>query len=83
LREIAPRDNFLAIANPSGLRGYDPQLELNILRAAHGLHTSDVIEADKPQVDRAMVNFVKAQAFDPADFVVQTAFVALIRKRHG
>jgi len=42
-----------------------------------------VIEADKPQVDRAMVDFVKADVFDPADFVVQTAFVGLIRKRHG
>jgi hypothetical protein len=31
----------------------------------------DLIEPEHPNVDRAMLNFVKEQVFDPADFVIR------------
>jgi CRISP-associated protein Cas1 len=32
----------------------------------------DLMEPERPKVDRAVLEFVKGQVFDPADFVIRT-----------
>jgi hypothetical protein len=32
----------------------------------------DLMETERPKVDRAVLNFVKEQVFDPADFIIRT-----------
>ena len=40
----------------------------------------DLMEPERPRVDRAMLDFVMGRVFDPADFIMSpTAFVASIR----
>jgi CRISP-associated protein Cas1 len=32
----------------------------------------DLMEPERPKVDRAMLDFVKATVFDPADFIIRS-----------
>ncbi len=44
----------------------------------------DLMEPERPKVDRAVLDFVKGNVFDPADFIIRvTEFVGLIRKWRG
>jgi hypothetical protein len=44
----------------------------------------DLMELERPNIDRAVLEFVKGHVFDPADFWnSQTTFVGLIRKWCG
>jgi hypothetical protein len=44
----------------------------------------DLMEPERPKIDRTVLDFVKGRVFDPADFVIRTdGFAGLIRKWRG
>src|ERR1700691_5961133 len=44
----------------------------------------DLMEPERPRIDRAVLDFVKGHVFDPADFVIRaTASAGLVRKWRG
>jgi CRISP-associated protein Cas1 len=52
--------------------GYDPTI--GIMHEGKDRSSKfifDLMEPERPRVDRAVLDFVKAQAFDPADFVIR------------
>jgi CRISPR-associated protein Cas1 len=48
--------------------GYDPTIGI----MHEGNDGSSKMEPERPKVDRAVLDFVKAQVFDPADFVIRS-----------
>jgi CRISPR-associated protein Cas1 len=53
--------------------GYDPTI--GILHEGHDGSSKfifDLMEPERPQVDRAVLDFVKGYVFDPADFVIRS-----------
>jgi CRISP-associated protein Cas1 len=52
--------------------GYDPTI--GIMHEGHAGSSKfvfDLMERDRPRVDRAVLDFVKLHVFDPADFVIR------------
>jgi CRISPR-associated protein Cas1 len=41
-------------------------------REASSKFIFDLMEPERPRVDRGVLDFVKGQVFDPADFVIRT-----------
>jgi CRISPR-associated protein Cas1 len=53
--------------------GYDPTIGI-MHEGSDGSskYIFDLMEPERPNVDRAVWNFVKSHVFDPADFVIRT-----------
>jgi len=43
----------------------------------------DLMEPERPKVDRAVLDFVKATVFDPADFTIRTDGVVRLTRSTG
>jgi CRISP-associated protein Cas1 len=53
--------------------GYDPTLGImHEGRDGSSKFIFDLMEPERPRVDRAVLDFVKGHVFDPADFVIRT-----------
>jgi CRISP-associated protein Cas1 len=53
--------------------GYDPTLGImHEGRDGSSKFIFDLMEPERPRVDRAVLDFVRGQVFDPADFVIRT-----------
>jgi CRISPR-associated protein Cas1 len=67
--------------------GYDPTIGImHEGRDGSSKFIFDLMEPERPRVDRAVLDFVRRQVFDPADFVIRTDGVCrliLIRKWRG
>jgi CRISPR/Cas system-associated endonuclease Cas1 len=53
--------------------GYDPTIGITHEGSdGSSKFVFDLMEAERPKVDRAVLDFVKGHVFDPADFVIRT-----------
>ena len=53
--------------------GYDPTIGImHEGRDGSSKFVFDLMEPERPRVDRAVVDFVKGHVFDPTDFVIRT-----------
>jgi CRISP-associated protein Cas1 len=53
--------------------GYDPTIGImHEGRDGSSKFIFDLMEPERPKIDRAVLDFVKRQVFDPADFVIRT-----------
>jgi CRISPR-associated protein Cas1 len=53
--------------------GYDPTIGImHEGRDGSSKFIFDLMEPERPKVDRAVLDFVKGHVFDPADFVIRT-----------
>jgi CRISPR-associated protein Cas1 len=53
--------------------GYDPTIGImHVGSDGSSKFIFDLMEPERPKVDRAVLDFVKAHVFDPADFVIRT-----------
>jgi CRISP-associated protein Cas1 len=52
--------------------GYDPTIGLCTRVAGSSKFIFDLMEPERPNVDRAVLGFIKSHVFDPADFVIRT-----------
>jgi CRISP-associated protein Cas1 len=56
--------------------GYDPTIGImHEGRDGSSKFIFDLMEPERPNVDRAVLDFIKGQVFDPADFVIRTGGV--------
>jgi CRISP-associated protein Cas1 len=53
--------------------GYDPTIGImHEGRDGSSKFISDLMEPERPEVDRSVLDFVKGHVFDPADFVIRS-----------